>query len=83
MRQERLTPKGKERKSHILKELNVKKASGKSVSPAGSIHLVVFIGSVCIHVPFHVAERFATSIVLGYEYCDTHGEAIKTRKEII
>ena len=63
-----------------LKEApNVRNASGKAVPIAGTIDLVTQIGTTSECVSFLVAEKLATSVILGCDFCDQHIDAIKPR----
>lgn len=58
-------------------EPNNPNASGKAVPIVGTIFTMVHIEASTEFVTFLVADRLATSLITGCDFCDRHGEAIK------
>ena len=67
----------------LQQHVDIKKASGKPVPIAGTIRLSIQFGAKTEEVQLLVAEKLATDIILGYDYCDQHIEGIKPRRRII
>ena len=67
----------------LQQQVDIKNASRNPVPIAGTIRLSVKIGSKTEKVQFLVAEKLATAIILGCDYCDQHVECIKPRRRII
>ena len=67
----------------IMAGVPIKDANNNRLKIAGRIDLVCQIGDRADTVSFYVAEKLATDVILGCNYCDHHVEAIRPRKRLI
>ena len=73
-------------RNHITptrEEVTIRNASGKPVPILGTIRLSVQVGRKTEKVDFLVAEKLATAVILGCDYCDKYVECIKPRLRLV
>ncbi len=63
--------------------VKIKDANNRRVNLVGRINLVCQIGTRSEIVTFYVAERLATTVILGCDFCDRYIESIRPRRRLI
>lgn len=64
-------------------ERNIRNESGEIVLFVEKIDLIVQIRTRSKYVTFFIADKLATSGIIGCDYCDPHAESMKPRLAIV
>ena len=67
----------------LREDVRVRDAGNRSVRIAGTLDLVVNIGSRLETVRFYVVDKLAVTVILGCDFCDKHVDSIRPRKRTV